>query len=204
MIETRVNSSGIFLVTKTSTNIQIKTQTSIGVAQLVRYHPAKTKVAGSIPSWGTSLGCGFILVRVCTRGNQLMFLSHIDVSLSLPPSLLLQVILKITRKIILFQLTDSNSWSQVARACPSRSGHKVQPTLDRTSFHLRALTQPTLPQPGTVQTRHCYRHTFGMWRKPESLEQTPTDMGRACNSTQTVARPAIDFSFLTNVIMKLR
>ena len=30
-----------------------------GVAQLVGYHPAKRKVASSIPSQGTCLGCKF-------------------------------------------------------------------------------------------------------------------------------------------------
>ena len=30
-----------------------------GVAQLAGHHPAKQKVAGSIPSQGMNLGCGF-------------------------------------------------------------------------------------------------------------------------------------------------
>ena len=58
------------------------------VVQLVRYHPAKRMVAGSIPGQGTCLGFRFHpQVRAPLRGNQWMFLSHIDVSLPLflPP-----------------------------------------------------------------------------------------------------------------------
>ena len=53
-----------------------------GVAQWVECWPVNQRVSGSIPSQGTCLGCGL-------RGNPLMFLSHIDVSLpfSLPLSL---------------------------------------------------------------------------------------------------------------------
>ena len=43
--------------------------------------PKGRKAAGSIPSQGTCPGWG------CVRGNKLMFLSHIDVSLSLTLSL---------------------------------------------------------------------------------------------------------------------
>ena len=45
------------------------------------------KVAGSIPSQGTCLVVGPVLVGACARGNRLIFLSHIHVSLPLflPP-----------------------------------------------------------------------------------------------------------------------
>ena len=51
-----------------------------GVAQWIECWPEKQGVAGLIPGWGTSLGCG-------PGGNQSMSLSHIDVSLPLflPP-----------------------------------------------------------------------------------------------------------------------
>ena len=53
-----------------------------GVTQWIECRPVNQRVSGSIPSQGTCLGCGL-------RGNPLMFLSHIDVSLpfSLPLSL---------------------------------------------------------------------------------------------------------------------
>ena len=56
-----------------------------GVTQLVEHHSAKQKVAGLIPSQGTSLGCRFHsqLERVHARDNQLMFFSRINVSLAL-------------------------------------------------------------------------------------------------------------------------
>ena len=52
-------------------------------AQWIEDQPAEWKVASSIPGQGTCLGCGpgHQLGRV--RGNQLKFLSHINVSL--PP-----------------------------------------------------------------------------------------------------------------------
>ena len=59
-----------------------------GMVQLVGYCPVKQKVAGSISSQGTCLGCRVqSLVRVRTSDNQSMFLSYTNVSLPLflPP-----------------------------------------------------------------------------------------------------------------------
>ena len=47
------------------------------MAQSVGHHATQQKVAGSIPSQGTYLGSGFGLYE---RGNQSLFLSHMDVS----------------------------------------------------------------------------------------------------------------------------
>ena len=48
--------------------------------------PAKQKVTSSVPLQGTCLGCRFLpQLEACTGGNQLIFLSHIRVSLSLSP-----------------------------------------------------------------------------------------------------------------------
>ena len=60
-----------------------------GVAQSGGHHSAKPKATGSIPARGTQMGCGLVPIRVCERGNQSMFLSHMDISLPLflPPSL---------------------------------------------------------------------------------------------------------------------
>ena len=56
------------------------------MAQLVERHPAKRKVAGSIPSQDTGLGSRFSPPGGAhVRGNQSMFLSHMDVAL--PPRL---------------------------------------------------------------------------------------------------------------------
>ena len=54
-----------------------------GVAQWIEHQPENLKISGSIPSQGTCLGGrpGPQLGRA--RGNQSMFLSHIDVSLHL-------------------------------------------------------------------------------------------------------------------------
>ena len=49
--------------------------TPAGMAQFIECHPRKQKVASLIPRQGTCLGYGH------KRGNQLMFLSHISVSL---------------------------------------------------------------------------------------------------------------------------
>ena len=58
-----------------------------GVAQWIEHWPANQKVASSIPGQGTCLGCwpGYWLGGV--RGNRLMSLSHVSVSLPLflPP-----------------------------------------------------------------------------------------------------------------------
>ena len=77
------------------------------MAQLVGASSSDQKVIGSIPSQGTHLGCGFgtqsrhtqyplrahtILVGGHMGGNQLMLLSHINVSL--PPSLSLKALKK--------------------------------------------------------------------------------------------------------------
>ena len=61
----------------------------VGVARLVGRRPAEWKVAGWIPGQGSQLGYRFASppVRVSARGNRSMFLSHIDVSLPLSPSL---------------------------------------------------------------------------------------------------------------------
>ena len=53
-----------------------------GVAQWVECCPANQDITGLIPSWGIGLGCGPGPHWGCVRGNQLMFLSPIDVSLS--------------------------------------------------------------------------------------------------------------------------
>ena len=57
------------------------------VAQLVRCHPARQKVAGWISGEGTCLGSGPSPVGARARGSRLVFLSHISVSLSLPSPL---------------------------------------------------------------------------------------------------------------------
>ena len=63
-----------------------------GVAQWIVCPPVNQKVAGSIPSQGTCLGCGpGPQKRVCERQP------HIDVSLSLSPSLPLSIKNKINK-----------------------------------------------------------------------------------------------------------
>ena len=57
-----------------------------GVAQWIKCWPANQKVIGSIPGQGTCLGCGPVLHLGHARGNQSMYLLHIDVSLSLSSS----------------------------------------------------------------------------------------------------------------------
>ena len=68
------------------------------MAQWIELQLVNQKVTDSIPVQGTCLGCGPGAQLGCTRGNQLKFLSHIDVSLthqcfstSLSPSLLLSL-----------------------------------------------------------------------------------------------------------------
>ena len=60
-----------------------------GVAQWIAHQPENTNVASLIPSQGTCLGCGMVPSWGHVRGNQLMYLSHINVSfpLSLPSHL---------------------------------------------------------------------------------------------------------------------
>ena len=59
----------------------------------LEHHPMHPKVAGLIPSQGTYIGCRFDpWLQARARGNQSMFLSHIDVSLSLSPFLPLKSI----------------------------------------------------------------------------------------------------------------
>ena len=69
-------------------DIRILKAALANVAQLVGHHPIKQKVAGSIPGQGKSLG-GRPGPRLgtCARSNRLMFLSHVDISLTLflPP-----------------------------------------------------------------------------------------------------------------------
>ena len=61
---------------------------------------AKQKVAGLTPGQGTCPGCRFCPRSGCVRVAFLMFLSHINVSLSLPPSCPLSLkINKILKKI---------------------------------------------------------------------------------------------------------
>ena len=50
----------------------------------LEHHPVNWKILGLIPTPGLQV---WSPVRVCMRGNQSMFLSHIDVSLPLSPSL---------------------------------------------------------------------------------------------------------------------
>ena len=62
----------------------------------LEHHPVHQRVAGSIPSQGTYLRSGFgrdplLTVRADAGGNQVMFLSHIDLCLFLSPSLSLQI-----------------------------------------------------------------------------------------------------------------
>ena len=75
-----------------------------GVAQWIASWPAKWKATGSIPSQGTCLGCRLVPSWGHARGNWLLYLSHIDVSLPLflPPSLLSKIhkIFKRKTKII--------------------------------------------------------------------------------------------------------
>ena len=52
------------------------------VAQLVECRPTKQGVMGSIPGQAHAWAVGQVLSWGHTRGNQLMFLSHINVSLS--------------------------------------------------------------------------------------------------------------------------
>ena len=63
-------------------------QALAGVAQWIGYWLASWKVAGSIPSQGTCLGCGPGPQLGPVRGNRSMYLSHIAVSLFSLPSLL--------------------------------------------------------------------------------------------------------------------
>ena len=63
-----------------------------GVAQLVRHHPTKRKVSGSIPGQGTRLGCGFSpQLGAYKRQSIHVSLSHWYFSPSLFPSLPLSV-----------------------------------------------------------------------------------------------------------------
>ena len=72
-------------------NIKIAEHPALtGVAQLLGGLPGKREVAGSIPGQGTSLGCtSFLHQGVLER--QLIDVSHIDVTFSLSPSLLLSL-----------------------------------------------------------------------------------------------------------------
>ena len=65
-------------------NNKIPTAALTSVAQLVRCRPTKQNVTGWTPGQGTCLGCS----QGCVRGDRLVFLLHIDVSLLffLPPS----------------------------------------------------------------------------------------------------------------------
>ena len=56
----------------------------VGVAQWIVHWPANKKVAGSIPSQGMCLGCGQVPSWGHGRDNQPMFLSHTDISFSIP------------------------------------------------------------------------------------------------------------------------
>ena len=67
----------------TLSSVQIKFART-GVAQLVGHRSTKQKVTGSIPGQGTCLGQDQGILpwsAALMKGNQLMFLSHIDVSL---------------------------------------------------------------------------------------------------------------------------
>ena len=57
------------------------------MSQLVGHHPPERRVTSWIPGQGTCLVQVQALVKACTRGNQLMFLSQMNVSLPLflPP-----------------------------------------------------------------------------------------------------------------------
>ena len=57
-------------------------ETLTAVTQLVRHHSTKLKVAGSIPSQGTCLGCRFSSQSGRVRGNGLVFLTSVFLSLS--------------------------------------------------------------------------------------------------------------------------
>ena len=50
-------------------------------------HPIRQNGVGSIAGQGRCVSCGFSPQNVCVGGNLSMFLSHINVSLSLPPFL---------------------------------------------------------------------------------------------------------------------
>ena len=52
-----------------------------GVAQWIECQPVNLRITGSIPSQSTCLGCG-AGPQLEARGSRLMYLSHIDVSLS--------------------------------------------------------------------------------------------------------------------------
>ena len=54
---------------------------------LAGHGPQKQKFGGLMPGQGPRLGCGFVVVRVCTRADQSVCLSHIGASLPLflPP-----------------------------------------------------------------------------------------------------------------------
>ena len=72
-----------------------------GVAQWTDHQPANQRVAGSIPSQGTCLGCGFDPCRgMCffCPDQRPMFLFHINVSL--PFFLPLSSLCKIENKIL--------------------------------------------------------------------------------------------------------
>ena len=57
------------------------------VTQLAAASSCELKVAGSMPSQSTCLGCRFSPWSGCMRGNQLMYLSYINISVPLSPSL---------------------------------------------------------------------------------------------------------------------
>ena len=54
------------------------------VSHLVRRHPAKWKVASSIPIRACAWVVGLVLATAGMRGNQPIFLCHTDVSLFSP------------------------------------------------------------------------------------------------------------------------
>ena len=65
------------------------------VAQVVGRHPAEWKVTGLIPGQGTCPGCGFDpQLGYVQEGNQSMFLSYINISLSFSLSQSLKAVKK--------------------------------------------------------------------------------------------------------------
>ena len=73
-------------VPQTAVAAMLKTSTGPWLVWLgcLEHHPMDQKVMGLILGQGTYPGCGFNPLLACVReGNQSIFLSHLDVSLSL-------------------------------------------------------------------------------------------------------------------------
>lgn len=85
--------------------------------------------------------------------------------------------------MIIFQLHLFQFRVRLAGTYLSSSGHKVGPSLDRTSFYHRAHShpQPHIPRRDNVDTPvHLPGTSLGCGKKLEHLEKPHTDLGKTC------------------------